>query len=152
MVCSGKEGGRRRRSAIMFFGNKRLALLVIIYIGFISLGLPDNILGVAWDSMRTEFGVPVYYAGFISTLLTLCSAVSAFFSGAILRRPGYGDQARPLRLLAEHGLEAGVDQIDFVDLPRVEALDQARGHAPAILHFQALGLLRAEGQSVRAPA
>ena len=90
MVCSGKEGGRRRRSAIMFFGNKRLALLVIIYIGFISLGLPDNILGVAWDSMRTEFGVPVYYAGFISTLLTLCSAVSAFFSGAILRRLGTG--------------------------------------------------------------
>ena len=74
----------------MFFGNKRLALLVIIYIGFISLGLPDNILGVAWDSMRTEFGVPVYYAGFISTLLTLCSAVSAFFSGAILRRLGTG--------------------------------------------------------------
>lgn len=67
-----------------------VVLLAIIYVGFVSLGLPDTILGVAWASMRTELRQPIYYAGFIATLLTLCSAVSAFFSGAILRRLGTG--------------------------------------------------------------
>ena len=65
---------------------KHLVLLIIIYIGFVSLGLPDTILGVAWDPMHQEFDNPIYYAGLISTLLTICSAISAFFSGAILRR------------------------------------------------------------------
>lgn len=69
---------------------RRLVLLVIIYIGFISLGLPDTVLGVAWDSMRKDLHQPVYCAGFIATLLTACSAVSAFFSGAVLRRFGTG--------------------------------------------------------------
>ncbi len=69
---------------------KHLVLLIIIYIGFVSLGLPDTILGVAWDPMHQEFDKPIYYAGLISTLLTICSAVSAFFSGAILRRIGTG--------------------------------------------------------------
>ncbi|MBS1369479.1 MAG: MFS transporter [Lentisphaeria bacterium] len=67
-----------------------VVLLVIIYIGFISLGLPDTILGVAWDSMHTELRQPVYYAGFVTMLLTVCSAISAFCSGAILRLTGTG--------------------------------------------------------------
>ncbi len=41
-------------------------LLVIIYLAFVSLGLPDSLLGSAWPSMYTEFGVPVSYAGIIS--------------------------------------------------------------------------------------
>ena len=65
-------------------------LLVIIYIGFVSLGLPDTVLGVAWDYMRVDFGEPIYYAGFLTMLLTLCSAVSSFMSGAVLRRVGTG--------------------------------------------------------------
>ena len=42
------------------------ALLVIIYISFISLGLPDALLGSAWPSMYRELNVPVSYAGIIS--------------------------------------------------------------------------------------
>ena len=69
---------------------RRIVLLVIIYIGFVSLGLPDTVLGVAWKPMHQELEKPIYFAGFIATLLTICSAISAFFSGAILRRIGTG--------------------------------------------------------------
>ena len=42
-------------------------LLAVIYVSFISLGLPDSLLGSAWPSMYGEFQVPVSYAGIIST-------------------------------------------------------------------------------------
>ena len=90
---------------------RHLVLLVIIYIGFISLGLPDTVLGVAWDSMRRELGTPVYYAGFLTTLLTICSAVSAFFSGEILRRTGTG------RLLMICGFVTGCSLLGYAFSP-----------------------------------
>ena len=90
---------------------RHLVLLVIIYIGFISLGLPDTVLGVAWDSMRRELGTPVYYAGFLTTLLTICSAVSAFFSGEILRRTGTG------RLLMICGFVTGWSLLGYAFSP-----------------------------------
>ena len=90
---------------------RHLVLLVIIYIGFISLGLPDTVLGVAWDSMRRELGTLVYYAGFLTTLLTICSAVSAFFSGEILRRTGTG------RLLMICGFVTGCSLLGYAFSP-----------------------------------
>ncbi len=42
------------------------SLLVIIYAAFISLGLPDSVLGSAWPSIRTEMGAPLALAGYIS--------------------------------------------------------------------------------------
>lgn len=47
-----------------------LLLLIVIYIAFISLGLPDSMLGAAWPMMFQDLDVPVSYAGFIS--LTIC--------------------------------------------------------------------------------
>lgn len=38
-------------------------LIIVIYLSFISLGLPDSLLGAAWPSMQPEFGVPVSWAG-----------------------------------------------------------------------------------------
>lgn len=90
------------------FGIKSsILLLVIIYLGFISLGLPDAVLGVAWDYMRIDFSRPVQYAGFISMLLTCCSAVSSFCSGAILKRVSVG------RLLAICGFVTGVSLLGY---------------------------------------
>ncbi|MCL2273172.1 MAG: MFS transporter, partial [Treponema sp.] len=43
-----------------------IALLVIIYISFINLGLPDSLLGAAWPSMYGFLEVPLHYAGYIS--------------------------------------------------------------------------------------
>lgn len=65
---------------------RSVILLIIIYIGFISLGLPDGILGVAWSSIRAELNQPVAYAGILSLILYSCSSVSSFSSASILRK------------------------------------------------------------------
>lgn len=65
-------------------------LLVIIYISFISLGLPDSLLGSAWPSMYGELGVPVSYAGVVSTIIAAGTIVSSFFSGKVIRKLGTG--------------------------------------------------------------
>lgn len=46
-----------------------ILLLVIIYIAFISLGLPDSLLGAAGPTIRNDFGVPLFYVGFFFVLL-----------------------------------------------------------------------------------
>ena len=51
-------------------------LLPIIYISFISLGLPDSLLGSAWPSMYPALGVPVSYAGLISMIISFGTIVS----------------------------------------------------------------------------
>lgn len=65
-------------------------LLAIIYLAFISLGLPDALLGSAWPSMYVQFGVPVSYAGVISMIIAVGTVVSALMSDALTRRLGTG--------------------------------------------------------------
>ena len=84
---------------------RKLLLLGIIYLGYISLGLPDKILDAAWIPMSEAFSVPLRYGGFIATVLALCSSVSASASGLILRRIGTG------RLLAICGAITGLSLI-----------------------------------------
>ena len=50
-------------------------LLAVIYIAFISLGLPDALLGSAWPVMYREFGVSVSYAGIISMIIAFGTVV-----------------------------------------------------------------------------
>jgi fucose permease len=65
-------------------------LLAIIYLSFISLGLPDSVLGAAWPSMYQEFGVPVSYAGIISMIISVGTIVSSLQSDRLTRRLGTG--------------------------------------------------------------
>ena len=65
-------------------------LLAIIYLAFISLGLPDALLGSAWPSIYVQFGVPVSYAGAISMIIAVGTVVSALMSDALTRRLGTG--------------------------------------------------------------
>lgn len=65
-------------------------LLAIIYISFISLGLPDSLLGSAWPIMYRELGVPISYAGIISMIITGCTIISSLFSDRLVRRLGTG--------------------------------------------------------------
>ena len=60
-------------------------LLAIIYLAFISLGLPDGLLGSAWPTMYTEFHVPVSYAGIISIIISLGTIVSRLQSFFVRR-------------------------------------------------------------------
>ena len=65
-------------------------LLVVIYIAFVSLGLPDGVLGVAWPAMRAEFSQPLAAVGLISIVMTVCGALSALYSGRVVSRWGTG--------------------------------------------------------------
>lgn len=55
-------------------------LLAVIYLSFISLGLPDSLLGSAWPSMYVQFNVPVSCAGIISMIISLGTIVSSLQS------------------------------------------------------------------------
>lgn len=65
-------------------------LIVIIYLAFISLGLPDGLLGSAWPVMYGEFDVPVSYAGVVSTIICVGTIISSLQSDRLTRRLGTG--------------------------------------------------------------
>ena len=65
-------------------------LLVIIYLAFISLGLPDSLLGSAWPSMYQEFSVPVSYAGGISMIIAVGTIISSLQSDRLSKKFGTG--------------------------------------------------------------
>lgn len=65
-------------------------LLAVIYVSFISLGLPDSLLGSAWPSMYGEMGVPVSYAGAISMVIAAGTIISSLQSGRLTRKLGTG--------------------------------------------------------------
>ena len=65
-------------------------LLAIIYLSFISLGLPDALLGSAWPTMCLEFQVPVSYAGFVSVVISAGTIVSSLLSDRLTRWLGTG--------------------------------------------------------------
>lgn len=65
-------------------------LLVIIYVSFISLGLPDSLLGSAWPSMYGGLSVPVSYAGYVSMIITGGTILSSLFSDRLIKKIGTG--------------------------------------------------------------
>ena len=65
-------------------------LLPIIYLAFISLGLPDSLLGSAWPSMYPLLGVPVSYAGILSMIISFGTIVSSLNSDRLTRALGAG--------------------------------------------------------------
>ncbi len=65
-------------------------LLPIIYISFVSLGLPDSVLGAAWPSMYGELAVPISYAGIVSMIVAVGTIVSSLFSDFLTRKLGAG--------------------------------------------------------------
>lgn len=65
-------------------------LLAIIYLSFISLGLPDALLGAAWPSMYGQFQVPVSYAGIISMIIAVGTIISSLQSDRLTHAFGPG--------------------------------------------------------------
>ncbi|WP_340023983.1 MFS transporter [Paenibacillus sp. FSL K6-1096] len=64
--------------------------LIIIYLAFISLGLPDSMLGAAWPIIRLDFGAPVDAAGLLSMIVVAGTIISSLASSAVLKRLGTG--------------------------------------------------------------
>ena len=65
-------------------------LLAIIYVAFISLGLPDSLLGSAWPIMQGQLGVPLSYAGIITMIIAGGTIVSSLFADRVIRKLGTG--------------------------------------------------------------
>ena len=65
-------------------------LLALIYMAFISLGLPDGLLGSAWPAIHEEMAVPESYMGIVSMIISGGTIVSSLFSDKITRRLGTG--------------------------------------------------------------
>lgn len=65
-------------------------LLIIIYIAYISLGLPDSILGSAWPVIRAEMNAPLPLAGYVTMVVSLGAAVSSLVAGRLIARFGAG--------------------------------------------------------------
>lgn len=65
-------------------------LLVIIYIAFISLGLPDSLLGSAWPVMHQSLDVPISYAGMITVVISIGTIVSSLLSNSLTKKFGTG--------------------------------------------------------------
>ena len=65
-------------------------LLAVIYLAFISLGLPDSLLGAAWPSMYGELGVPVSRAGMVSMIICFGTIISSLQSSRLTSRFGPG--------------------------------------------------------------
>lgn len=65
-------------------------LLAIIYLAFISLGLPDALLGSAWPTMYMEFNVPISYAGAISMIISIGTIISSLQSDRLTKKFGAG--------------------------------------------------------------
>ena len=65
-----------------------LGILIVIYIVFISLGLPDSVFGVSWPVLHIDFGIPESFGSFYSIITGVCSGGIAFIAGPLLRKFG----------------------------------------------------------------
>lgn len=91
---------------------KGLGALLLAYLAFIALGMPDGLLGVAWPTMRAGFDLPLDAIGVLLILSTCGYMTSSFFSGALIARLGVG------RLLAASCALTGAALIAYTLMPQ----------------------------------
>lgn len=63
-------------------------LLVVIYIAFIGLGVPDSLIGSAWPAIHTELNIPIEMVSILTFLISGCTVLSSMFSTRILNKLG----------------------------------------------------------------
>ncbi|MBO5461686.1 MAG: MFS transporter [Clostridia bacterium] len=63
-------------------------LLIVIYIAFIGLGVPDSLIGSAWPAIHTEMNVPVEAVSILTFIISGCTVLSSMFSAGILNKLG----------------------------------------------------------------
>lgn len=67
-----------------------ISLLIVIFICFIGVGLPDSVLGSAWPVIYKELNLPISLAGYISATVSACTIVSSLISAKVIKRFGAG--------------------------------------------------------------
>ena len=90
----------------------RSALILLAFIAFVALGLPDGLLGVGWPSMRAGFGLPLDAIGMLLIASVAGYMTSSFLSGFLLARVGVG------RILAASCFLTGLAMIGFTLVPQ----------------------------------
>ncbi len=63
-------------------------LLIVIFVSYISLGIPDSLFGAAWPAIYSEFALPVSYANFITVIHSIGTIASSLLSATIIKRLG----------------------------------------------------------------
>ena len=77
-------------SATVKSNTPKIGLILLVFLAFISLGLPDGLLGVAWPSIRASFGLSLDSLGMLLFAATAGYLTSSFFSGKIISQMGVG--------------------------------------------------------------
>ena len=108
---------RRKRAPTAKAASRPGPLLIgLAYAGFVSLGLPDGLLSVAWPSIRTSFHLPLDALGLLLVLFTTGYLLSSFSSGRLLARLNVGT------LLALSCLATAVSLLGYALAPRWEIM------------------------------
>lgn len=81
-----------------------VSLLIVIYIVFISLGLPDSLFGVCWPVLHVQFGLPESFAAVFSVVIGICTSGTSFVAGKLIRRFGTGKVTLFSTLLTVFGM------------------------------------------------
>lgn len=68
--------------------NMVTALLVVIFVAYIGLGIPDSLLGAAWPAIYADLGIPVSYASYITACTCIGTIISSFMSGRVIKALG----------------------------------------------------------------
>ena len=74
----------------------RLGLVLLAFIAFIALGLPDGLLGVGWPSIRTDFSIPLDAIGMLLFASVAGYMTSSFLNGFLLSKVGVGEFLLPV--------------------------------------------------------
>jgi len=126
-----------------------LVVLILAFVGFVSLGLPDGLLGVAWPSLRASFGQPLDALGPLLVAITAGYVVSSFASGLALARLGVGGLLALSALLTaaslfgwaaatRFGVVVGLGAVAGLGAGAIDAglnTHMARHHSPRLLNW-----------------
>ena len=104
-----------RRISVRFLekikNHPSLSLIILAYVAFIALGMPDGLLGVAWPSVRASFAIPIDAIGMLLTASVAGYLTSSFLSGPLISRLGVG------KVLAISCYMTGVALISYTFVP-----------------------------------
>ena len=89
----------------------KIGLVVLAYVAFIALGMPDGLLGVAWPSIRASFSIPLDAVGLLISTAVTGYLISSFLSGPLIGRLGVG------KVLASSCAMTGVGLIGYTLVP-----------------------------------
>lgn len=102
---------RRDLHLVRIKGHPQIGIVVLAFIAFIALGMPDGLLGVAWPSIRTTFSIPLDAIGFLLSAGVAGYLTSSFLSGPLNARWGVG------KVLAASCAMTGMGLIGYAVVP-----------------------------------